>query len=61
MARSGKGPPGGAQTQDNFRSLSHACLSGEIAPPPHRQANAAPRPALLQRNGRDVRSCASAS
>ena len=32
MARSGKGPPGGAQTQDNFGSLSHACLSGEIAP-----------------------------
>ena len=32
MARSGRGSPEGAQTQDNFGSLSHACLSGEIAP-----------------------------
>jgi hypothetical protein len=52
MARSGKGPPGGAQTQDNFDSLSHACLSGEIAPagaPPAAPPNP-PRPGAPARN-----------
>ena len=30
---SGKGPPEGAQTQDNFGSLSHRPERGEIAQP----------------------------